>query len=128
MIESLSQPFTFLNASFWAFMLVVLAGLAATEKRVRMRNAYLFLASLFFYWKTSGAFVAIKHIKGVFLRISRAKNVLRELSILRQCNHPSIIKLVDVLRPASRDIFDDVHLVFDYMELDMEKVCIIEVY
>lgn len=59
MIESLSQPFTFLNASFWAFMLVVLAGLAATEKRVRMRNAYLFLASLFFYWKTSGAFVAI---------------------------------------------------------------------
>ena len=24
MIESLSQPFTFLNASFWAFMLVVL--------------------------------------------------------------------------------------------------------
>ena len=59
MIESLSQPFTFLNAPFWAFMLVVLAGLAATEKRVRMRNAYLFLASLFFYWKTSGAFVAI---------------------------------------------------------------------
>ena len=52
MIESLSQPFTFLNTSFWAFMLV---GLAATEKQVRMRNAYLFLASLFFYWKTSGA-------------------------------------------------------------------------
>lgn len=59
MIESLSQPFTFLNASFWVFMLVVLAGLAASEKRVRIRNAYLFLASLFFYWKTSGAFVAI---------------------------------------------------------------------
>ena len=59
MIESLSQPFTFLNASFWAFMLVVLAGMAISEKRVRVRNAYLFLASLFFYWKTSGAFVAI---------------------------------------------------------------------
>ena len=59
MIESLSQPFTFLNASFWAFMLVVLAGMAFSEKRVRVRNAYLFLASLFFYWKTSGAFVAI---------------------------------------------------------------------
>ena len=59
MIESLSQPFTFLNASFWAFMLVVLAGMAVSEKRVRVRNAYLFLASLFFYWKTSGAFVAI---------------------------------------------------------------------
>ena len=59
MIESLSQPFTFLNASFWAFMLVVLAGMVVSEKRVRVRNAYLFLASLFFYWKTSGAFVAI---------------------------------------------------------------------
>ena len=59
MLESLSQPFTFLNASFWAFMLVVLAGMAASEKQVRIRNAYLCFASLFFYWKTSGAFVAI---------------------------------------------------------------------
>jgi serine/threonine protein kinase len=34
--------------------------------------------------RLSGAYVAIKHIKGVFLRNTRAKNVLRELSILRQ--------------------------------------------
>ncbi len=59
MLESLSQPFTFLNASFWAFMLMVMLGMAATERRVQVRNAFLFGASLFFYWKTSGAFVAI---------------------------------------------------------------------
>ena len=45
MIESLSQPFTFLNASFWAFMLVVLAGLAATEKRVPLWPFSSFLPS-----------------------------------------------------------------------------------
>ena len=59
MTEVLSQPFTFLNLSFWLFLGVVLVGMATVEKRVQARNAFLFLASLFFYWKTSGAFVAI---------------------------------------------------------------------
>lgn len=52
-------PFTFLNLGFWAFFFVVLIGIAPLEKRVRARNAYLFLVSLFFYWKTSGWFVSI---------------------------------------------------------------------
>ena len=59
MLQALSQPFTFLNVAFWAFLGIVFVGLAATEKRLRMRNAFLFFASLYFYWKTSGVFVGI---------------------------------------------------------------------
>jgi D-alanyl-lipoteichoic acid acyltransferase DltB (MBOAT superfamily) len=59
MLQVISEPFTFLNVAFWAFLGIVFVGLAATEKRMRMRNAFLFFASLYFYWKTSGVFVGL---------------------------------------------------------------------
>ena len=54
-----NEPFTFLQAGFWGFFSFVLLGLWGIEKKVRIRNAFLFAISLFFYWKTSGVFVGI---------------------------------------------------------------------
>ena len=84
MNEVLSQPFTFLNLSFWLFLGAVLVGMATIEKRIQARNAFLFLASLFFYWKTSGAFVAIlmfSTLSDWWLggRIDRAEGIRRKL-------------------------------------------------
>ena len=53
------HPLTFTQLFFWGFFLVVLAGFALAHKRIAVRNAWLFVASLFFYYKTSGLFVLI---------------------------------------------------------------------
>ena len=54
-----TAPFTFLHGAFWLFFLGVLAGFAVLEKHISRRNAFLFLVSLLFYWKTSGWFFLI---------------------------------------------------------------------
>lgn len=54
-----SKPLLFTQLYFWVFFGVVLLGFSAIYKQKTARNAYLFLVSLFFYWKTSGWFVSI---------------------------------------------------------------------
>jgi len=56
-----SSPWTFLDGSFWLFLVVVLAIDSALhrDRQRTMRHAWLLLASLLFYWKTSGWFFLI---------------------------------------------------------------------
>ena len=56
-----ASPWTFLNGSFWLFLLVVLALDAALhrDRQRGLRHFWLLLASLLFYWKTSGWFFLI---------------------------------------------------------------------
>ncbi|MCQ2204572.1 MAG: MBOAT family protein [Bacteroidales bacterium] len=44
---------------FWAFFAVVMVFVAMLQKKLLMRNAFLFAASVFFYYKTSGIFTLI---------------------------------------------------------------------
>lgn len=53
------QPLIFTQVFFWFFFAVVLAGYSLLYPRRGLRNAYLFLISLFFYYKTSGLFVLL---------------------------------------------------------------------
>jgi len=54
-------PWTFLDVGFWLFLMGVLAidGLMHKDKRRTLRHVWLLMASLLFYWKTSGWFVLI---------------------------------------------------------------------
>lgn len=52
-------PLIFTQANFWIFLAVVYAVFAVIYKKIALRNAYLFLVSLFFYYKTSGLFIGI---------------------------------------------------------------------
>jgi len=56
-----ASPWTFLNGSFWLFLLVVLALDAALhrDRQRGLRHLWLLAASLLFYWKTSGWFFLI---------------------------------------------------------------------
>jgi D-alanyl-lipoteichoic acid acyltransferase DltB (MBOAT superfamily) len=56
-----AAPWTFLEGSFWAFLLVVLAvdAVMHRERNRTMRHVWLLAASLLFYWKTSGWFFLI---------------------------------------------------------------------
>ncbi len=54
-----TNPLIFTRLNFWIFFLVVLAGYTYLYKNNPLRNAYLFLVSLFFYYKTGGLFFFI---------------------------------------------------------------------
>jgi alginate O-acetyltransferase complex protein AlgI len=53
------KPFVFTSAAFWIFLLFVLAGYSLVYKKLFVRNIYLFLVSLFFYYKAGGLFLFI---------------------------------------------------------------------
>jgi alginate O-acetyltransferase complex protein AlgI len=51
------NPFIFTTPGFWLFLLVVLAGYSLVYKKLKLRNSYLLLISLYFYFKTGGLFL-----------------------------------------------------------------------
>ena len=51
-----NAPLLFTRLYFWVFLLVTLTVYSLIYKRKGLRNSYLFLVSLFFYYKTSGLF------------------------------------------------------------------------
>lgn len=52
-------PLIFTQANFWIFFAIIYLIYAVVYKKIALRNVYLFLISLFFYYKTSGLFVGI---------------------------------------------------------------------
>ena len=54
-----SSPLIFTQFYFWAFFGLVYAVFSLVKSRRLMRNAFLFFASLFFYYKTSGLSILI---------------------------------------------------------------------
>ena len=53
------EPLIFTGFYFWAFFAIVLVFYSIVHKKRGLRNAYLFIVSLFFYYKTSGLFISI---------------------------------------------------------------------
>ncbi len=49
--------FVFTAPAFWIFFLIVLLGYSFVYKKMHIRNIYLFLISLFFYYKAGGLFL-----------------------------------------------------------------------
>ena len=54
-----AHPLLFTQFYFWAFFAVVFAVFSLFHSKALLRNAYLFFVSLFFYYKTSGVFLAL---------------------------------------------------------------------
>lgn len=51
-----SSPMIFTKFSFWGFFMIAYTVYAVVYKKIALRNGYLFLISLFFYFKTSHLF------------------------------------------------------------------------
>ena len=49
---------------------------------------------------SSGRKVAIKRVKNVFEDDIDCKRILREITLLRKLNHPSVVKIVEILEPT----------------------------
>ena len=54
-----AHPLLFTQFYFWAFFALVFAVFSLLHSKVLLRNAFLFAVSLFFYYKTSGVFLAL---------------------------------------------------------------------
>ena len=54
-----AHPLLFTPFYFWAFFAIVMAFLCVFRSKVLLRNTFIFFASLFFYYKTSGLFLIL---------------------------------------------------------------------
>ncbi|HEX3007562.1 MAG TPA: MBOAT family O-acyltransferase, partial [Bacteroidales bacterium] len=73
-----AEPFLFTQLAFWIYFVVVYLLFSLSYKNIPLRNAYLFLVSMFFYYKTGGLFVLLLLFSIVFnyvfaIVISRSK-------------------------------------------------------
>ena len=66
--------------------------------------------------------VAIKKIERAFEHKLFMQRTLRELKILRLLQHENIIGINTILKPPSKDNFEDIYLVSDLMETDLEGI------
>jgi hypothetical protein len=66
--------------------------------------------------------VAIKKIANAFENLTDARRTLREIKLLRHLRHENIIAVKDILRPPSRDKFNDVYLVYELMDTDLHQI------
>lgn len=66
--------------------------------------------------------VAIKKIGNAFDNRIDAKRTLREIKLLCHMDHENVVKIKDIIRPPTRDIFDDVYIVYELMDTDLHQI------
>ena len=54
-----NHPIIFTNIDFWIFFVIVYAVFTVIYKQYNIKNLFLFLVSIFFYYKTSGLFFGL---------------------------------------------------------------------
>lgn len=70
-----------------------------------------------------GIEVAIKQVKGIFDSTKEdTKRMLREISILRTLNHPSIIKIRELVLPTGTEDFEYVFIIMESSQTDLKKL------
>lgn len=50
------------------------------------------------------------------------QRTLRELKILRLLQHDNIIGIKTIMKPVSKESFEDIYLVSDLMETDLDTI------
>ncbi len=82
------HPMIFTTSAFWFFLLLVIAFYSLIYKKLFLRNFYLFLVSLFFYYKSGGLFLfllvfvtIIDYLNGLIIG-STDKRFIRKLFII----------------------------------------------
>jgi len=72
--------------------------------------------------KNANKKVVIKKISHAFDDLVDAKRILREIKLLHHCNHENVIGLCDLVNPLTKEDFEDVYIVLDFMETDLHKI------
>ena len=54
--------------------------------------------------KNGSGFVAIKKITNLFATLPETRRILRELILLKNCQHPNIVQMIDVIIPKDQNL------------------------
>jgi D-alanyl-lipoteichoic acid acyltransferase DltB (MBOAT superfamily) len=119
------KPFIFSTPAFWLFFLVVLAGYSLIYKKLFIRNTYLFLVSLFFYYKSGGMFLfllifvtVIDFTCGLLIYRSRTKFMRRLfvlLSIISNLGILAYFKYTGFFVNTINDLLGTNYQVYDFL-------------
>lgn len=71
---------------------------------------------------STGLKVAIKRINNVFEDDVDCKRILREVTLMRKLNHPSVVKIIEILEPKDVNSFQQLYIVMEYMQSDVKKL------
>lgn len=63
--------------------------------------------------------VVIKKIVNVFENVVDAKRTLREIKLLRYLRYENVIDIIDCVKFCVKDVFEDVYLMYDFMDIDL---------
>ncbi len=121
-----SSPFIFSSPSFWVFFLFVLGGFLFVYRKMFLRNLYLFMVSLFFYYKSGGLFLillilvtVIDFSCGLFINRSGSKAGRRFfliLSIFSNIGLLAYFKYTGFIIQTFNDLFGTAFVVKDYLQ------------
>ncbi|KAL7463828.1 hypothetical protein ACHAXS_004181 [Conticribra weissflogii] len=99
--------------------------LYVTSLRPTLETSQLHTPQALVHQNRNPAYVAVKKISKAFDQEVDATRLFREMHILRRLRgHECIIKLIDVVQPRSSDLklFNDLYLVFEYVDTDLYKL------
>jgi D-alanyl-lipoteichoic acid acyltransferase DltB (MBOAT superfamily) len=92
------KPFIFTTPAFWLFLFFVLAGYSLIYRKLFLRNFYLLLVSLFFYYKSGGLFLfllifvtVIDFTCGLLIYKSKKKSLKRLFILLSLISNLGIL-------------------------------------
>jgi alginate O-acetyltransferase complex protein AlgI len=119
------KPLIFSTPVFWLFFLLVLAGYSLIYKKLFIRNGYLFLVSLFFYYKSGGLFLfllifvtLIDFICGLLIHHSGTKFTRRLyilFSIISNLGILAYFKYTGFFVNTINDLFGTDYRVYDFI-------------
>ena len=119
------RPMIFSTPAFWFFLMLVLAGYSLVYRKKFLRNFYLFLISLFFYYKSGGLFLfllllvtLIDFTCGLLIHNSRTKFTRRlyiVLSILSNLGILAYFKYTGFFVDVANNILGTDLQVHDYL-------------
>lgn len=119
------RPMIFSTAAFWLFFLLVLAGYSLLYKKLFIRNFYLFILSLFFYYKSGGLFLSllifvtvIDYTCGLLIHKSGTKFMRRTfilLSIVSNLGILAYFKYTGFFVSTINDLLGTDYKVYDFL-------------
>jgi len=119
------KPFIFSTPAFWIFFLLLLAGYSIVYKKLFIRNFYLFLVSLLFYYKSGGLFLflllfvtLVDFTCGLMIHKSRTKfmrQMFVAISILSNLGILAYFKYTGFLVNTINELFGTDFRVYDFL-------------
>jgi alginate O-acetyltransferase complex protein AlgI len=121
------RPMIFSTPAFWIFFLLVMAGYSIIYRKPFIRNFYLLIVSLYFYYKSGGLFLfllilvtVVDYTAGLLIHHSRKqafKRLFIFLSLLSNLGILAYFKYTGFLVHAINDLFGTGIQVHDYLAM-----------